>query len=546
MADMSRKLAILYAAKSTADVRDSIGTQLAEARRLAERDGYEVFGEHSEEAKSAYHGSRGEELVAARESAAALAADGHDVGLFVQHTDRLARGDGKEAQHLAEIVFWARKADVKIRSVQDDYTTENLIMAVVMGERNHEDSKRKAQATAAGQQRTVERGEWRGGILPGGYSVRYEHDGQGRITTRSVKYHDEDHEIYKLIWRLALEGASEQKISLELNRRGAMTRPVRKGRKRQPFTTVRVGQILNCPFYAGMQVLNGELSPGAWPTYVSFEDWTRLRSERDSRSEGTRRKRGRPVEGYLLSELAKCATCGSPVLGRSSYTRKDGVRSRSYVCRAHREYHEDDKHYCPATPWDAEVVDRAVLSELGRLLRDMDDFRSQLESGQRAEREKLERIVAEATEAARVAERAAQHATQEFADAEDADERALLKDAAKAKRADAKRAKARADAALDAMTAEAVEEVDPEAAMRALYRRLAEQLAEAGEDLKVLNATFRESFARFELRHNGDGGFIVVPFLSAEAARRALNDVPQDATVPSLSDDGLGLPAILV
>jgi DNA invertase Pin-like site-specific DNA recombinase len=542
MSDMARKLAILYAAKSTADIRDSIGTQLADGRKLAEADGYTVIDEYQDEAKSAYHGSRGDGLVKAREHAAALADEGHDVILVVQHTDRLARGDGKEAQHLAEVVFWARKADVVIRSKQDDYTTENLIMAVVMGERNHEDSKRKGLATAAGHQRTVERGEWRGGILPAGYDVRYEHDERGRITARPIVHHAEDQETYDLIWRLALDGASEQKIGLELNRRGAMTRPVRKGHKRQPFSVGRVSQILNNPFYAGMQPLNGELAPGNWPTYVSFEDFTRLRTEREARCKGTKRRRGRPVEGYLLSELARCATCGSAAQGRSTYTRKkDGVRSRAYVCRAHREHHEDDVHYCPAMPWDAEAVDRAVLGELGRLLSNMDDLRTQLETGQRAEREKLERVVAEATEAAQVAERAAERATAEFADAEDAAERALLKDAAKVKRADAKRAKARADAALDAMTDAEVAEVDPEAAMRALYERLADQLAAAGEDVKVLNAALRESFARFEL--HGDGR--IVPSISPDAAARFARDSEVNLRM-SLGDDLLRLPAFVV
>ncbi|HVA19892.1 MAG TPA: recombinase family protein, partial [Solirubrobacteraceae bacterium] len=359
--------AIIYAAKSTKDPKGSIGTQLDDGRALAEREGYAVAGEYQDEAKSAYSGSRGGGLVKAREHAAALAAEGREVALIVQHTDRLARGDGKKAQHLAEIVFWARKADVTIRSVQDDYTTENLIMAVVMGERNHEDSKRKAQATAAGHQRTVERGQWRGGILPAGYDVQYEHDGRGRITARSVEYHGEDRELYELIWSLALDGASEQKISLELNRRGAMTRPLRKGQHRQPFSVGRVSQILCNPFYAGMQPLNGELSPGEWPTYIGFEDWTRLKAERTSRGKATKRRRGRPVEGYLLSELARCASCGGTMQGRSTYTRKkDGVRSRAYVCRAHREHHEDDEHYCPAMPWDASAVDAAVIGELGR------------------------------------------------------------------------------------------------------------------------------------------------------------------------------------
>ncbi len=542
MSDMARKLAIIYAAKSSADEKDSIGTQLADGRKLAADEGREVAGEYHEESKTAYSGSRGDELVKACEHAAALAAEGHDVALIVQHTDRLARGDAVKGKHLVEYQLWSLKAGITLRSKQDPRACESILDAALMGTRNHEDSARKAKATKDGQHRTVERGEWRGGILPAGYDVLYEHDDRGRIAGRTIVYHGEDRETYALIWRLALSGASEQKIGLELNRRGYMTRPVRKAHKRQPFSVGRVSQILNNPFYAGMQPLNGELSPGEWPTYVSFEDWMRLKDERAARCKATKRKRGRPVEGYLLSELATCATCGSAAQGRSTYTRKkDGVRSRAYVCRAHREYLEEDENYCPAMPWNAEAVDRAVIGELGRLLSDMDDLRTQLESGQRAEREKLKRVVAEATEDAAAAERAAERATAEFADAEDADERALLKDAAKSKRAEAKRAEARVDAALDALADAKDEEVDPEAAMYALYQRLASQLAEAGEDMKVLNAALRETFAKFEL--HGDGR--IVPTISPSAAARFARTSEVNLRM-SLGDELLRLPAFVV
>ena len=36
--------------------------------------------------------------------------------LIVQHSDRLARGNAKQARHLVEIVTWAIKHDVTIRS----------------------------------------------------------------------------------------------------------------------------------------------------------------------------------------------------------------------------------------------------------------------------------------------------------------------------------------------------------------------------------------------------------------------------------------------
>jgi hypothetical protein len=40
--------------------------------------------------------------------------------LWVQHSDRLARGDGLAADHLAEVFFEMRRAGVSLRSVQDD------------------------------------------------------------------------------------------------------------------------------------------------------------------------------------------------------------------------------------------------------------------------------------------------------------------------------------------------------------------------------------------------------------------------------------------
>ena len=62
----------------------------------------EVVGEYSDEAASAYKGDRGPELAAALEHAERIGAT-----LIVQHSDRLARGDGKQARHLAELFFAA-------------------------------------------------------------------------------------------------------------------------------------------------------------------------------------------------------------------------------------------------------------------------------------------------------------------------------------------------------------------------------------------------------------------------------------------------------
>src|SRR4051794_12268571 len=109
-------VAVLYAAKSTEDKRGSIDTQVADCRAMAEREGWEVAEAYRDEAASAWSGDRGPGLAAAMEHAKREAPS----ILVVQHSDRLARGDARQARHLVEIVTWAVKADVTIRSVQDD------------------------------------------------------------------------------------------------------------------------------------------------------------------------------------------------------------------------------------------------------------------------------------------------------------------------------------------------------------------------------------------------------------------------------------------
>ena len=73
--------------------------------RMADREGWTVVAEHSDEGFSAYTGNRGPGLEAARSDAEAHS----PCMLLAQHSDRFARGAGDApgaAEHLAEIGFW--------------------------------------------------------------------------------------------------------------------------------------------------------------------------------------------------------------------------------------------------------------------------------------------------------------------------------------------------------------------------------------------------------------------------------------------------------
>lgn len=104
--------------------------------------------------------------------------------LWVQHSDRLARGDRLVADHLAEVFFEMRRQRVRLRSVQDDANLEDVIRVALIGERNTEDSRRKSEAVRAGKKRQFERGERLGGPLPDGYRLVRHVRQDGSVSSR--------------------------------------------------------------------------------------------------------------------------------------------------------------------------------------------------------------------------------------------------------------------------------------------------------------------------------------------------------------------------
>ena len=92
--------------------------------------------------------------------------------LVVRHSDRLARGAGDEpgaADHLMELFFWLGRQRIDLWSVQSGGKVDR-IHALLEGERNTEDSKRKSAATRDGLRRRRQRGK-PVGAMPLGYIV---------------------------------------------------------------------------------------------------------------------------------------------------------------------------------------------------------------------------------------------------------------------------------------------------------------------------------------------------------------------------------------
>ena len=357
--------AVIYAAKSTTDPRGSIPTQLADCRAAAEAGGQEVVAEYQDEAKSAFTGNRGEGLTHAKEAAIA-----HGAELWVQHSDRLARGDGITADHLAEVWFALRRAGVKLRSVQDDSNLEDAIRVVLIGERNFEDSKRKSNGSraACADARPTE----------GSSSA-------DRARTGSAGSASWSRARRSRIWRRSRpRPRSSGGYSPTPATASASGRSRGQPQRRRSIPTVTgaawgqasVGRLLANPIHKGMVRNAGEVFPGIHEATVSADLWDRRR--RDPLRHRARKVGGRWPKGSHLftGGLLRCK-CGAAMLPRTDPNRRGG-KYEVYTCAGRGqhglEFLRPDAHRPPP------LVDEAMMDELDRHYLDVEETRRRLEA----------------------------------------------------------------------------------------------------------------------------------------------------------------------
>jgi DNA invertase Pin-like site-specific DNA recombinase len=348
---------VLYAAKSSEDVRGSLITQIEDCRRaVAEAGERQIVSEYADKAASGFSQSRGPGLTAALAESEGLASEHGTAELWVQHSDRLARGDGRAARHLVEIALWALKSDVFVRCVEDVETFRDLLNAVVTGQRNHEDSRRKGAASAAGLKRAVIRGEYVGQPLDG-YRVAVTGDERGHVTKRLEI--DPDREVLiRMFFRMAKRGAMPSEIAHRANRKGWATAARRFDHRPGPITPSFVQYVLSNPRYASLASYKGEIvGPGQWPGYISPLEHKRLNARL------RRYKRpALPREAFLLSRLASCGRCGGYMITITGKPRRDGSRRRAYLCIGRRT------HRCDLPQLNARAVDHVLVASLNRFL----------------------------------------------------------------------------------------------------------------------------------------------------------------------------------
>lgn len=376
---------MIYAAKSTEDRHGSVPTQLADCRAMADSEGWCVVDEYRDEGFSAYHGNRGPGLVAAREQAARVAADQGSCVLVAQHSDRFARGAGDApgaAEHLGEVMFWARRHRVQLRSVQDDQSFTNPLLAFVMGERNAEDSRRKALAVKAGMGRRRANGMHMGGPRKIGYD--YVRDAYGRtVPDEPLRVVPAEALIVARIFRDYVAGNTQQSIQRALNAEGVRTV---NGRTWHQGTIAR---ILADPFYAGVLREGDNVVPGRHEAIVELALWQEAERIREEGRRTLGRRGGRPpTRDYMFTHgHLRCGRCGDAMVARTSQRKGPDGRAWGKPYEAYRCLTRiRNKDNCDQTPLPRADVDEIALLCLQERVISIDRTREQVSEAMEIER----------------------------------------------------------------------------------------------------------------------------------------------------------------
>jgi DNA invertase Pin-like site-specific DNA recombinase len=471
--------AVVYAAKSTLDQKGSIPTQLSDGCELAKHDGLTVIAEYADENRSAYHGNRGRDLARAQEHAARLASEHGECALIIQHSDRLARGDGIQAAHLVEYALWAIKAGVKLRSVQDPQTFGDLLYTVVTGQRNHEDSRRKGLAVRDGLERRA-----RKGLVstrpPYGYRFRQhlaDEDAELEIVPGQAI-------IVRRIFAEFLAGRSMTSIARGLHREGVRTRDG--GMWRQSTIT----QMLPNPIYVGMIRYHDELLSGRHDPIIDSDVWARTQRLLAARPA---KGRGRLPNGNHLFRggLLRCE-CGWALVPRTN-----GRGHQVYYCSGR---HAQGRAFCQTPHLWRSRIDTAVYNYFSQVALDVEATRRALAESHECKLAEIRSLLAESEQEAQHAEERLARVRRDYADGRiDAEDWREFRAELAAER-DAAAAQAARHQASEAEVAAAANAIDAEhAALRqlaAIRRSIAGDIQRA-EGVEAVRAALTRLFDAF-------------------------------------------------
>jgi hypothetical protein len=165
-------------------------------------------------------------------------------------------------------------------------------------------------------------------------------------------------DVVQLIYRLyTSDDMGFRLIAAHLNDRGITTR------RGSPWNVVTVRDVLRNPVHTGTYARFGLRLPRVHEPTIDAEIFKQAQDRMRSRRPIGRVARSEP---FLLSGLAKCASCGNTMIGvtrRQKWKRKDGRRG-SAVYRYYQCQSRQNQGRCDYRTWRSTRLETAVISQL--------------------------------------------------------------------------------------------------------------------------------------------------------------------------------------
>ncbi len=378
------KRAILYARVSTDDQADkgySLLSQLDLTRKYAERIGYEIVTELTED----YSGATPiAERPTGRQLVAMLKARQADA-IVVYQVDRLSRDI---VNLLATVQMWLR-AGVEVHTCDIGKIESELdIVLVIKGWQGSDERKKIRERCMRGKRAKAQAGKVVCTRAPYGYLLG--RDSNNRIATLDIV--EDMARIIRLIFQWYVDGdengkpLSQEKITDRLNAMHAPTPGKRKKSNSGEWNRQAVQYILSNEVYAGVYRYGvligntntkrplGEAVTMNVPLIIDRETWERAQARKQYNKAMALRN---TKYDYLLRGLLRCG-CGGHMSGLS----KQGKRFY-YMCDGARNVVA--KRQCQEQVIRAEILERQIWEGLERRTRDIEKLTSDLYAAQQEE-----------------------------------------------------------------------------------------------------------------------------------------------------------------
>lgn len=365
----------VYSRLSNDDDREmnSLLNQQEICRAFAERQGYQIIGQSSDDNASGMNFSRRglDELTAAVDAGSLDA-------VLVKDLSRL----GRHRTQTALFIDYLREHGVRVISVTEGLDTasdeDDLVIGVrgLMNDYYARDIGKKIRSGYRQKQRE--------GIVitpPFGYWKDR--------NTNTIELHPEASETVRMVYSLYLQGHGQKEIARRLNALGRKTpaqlraeqcgREVcvasKTGNGRYVWTYASVKNILVEEAYTGVLINHRSETNGGKAKRLEQKEWYRHENffpamiERDiwEKVQQKLKAQARPANGnkakHRYAGLILCRECGSPFVPMIRYW--NGKRRVEYVCKG---YHRNGKSYCSSHRIHEEVLD-ATVQEFAQTMR---------------------------------------------------------------------------------------------------------------------------------------------------------------------------------